>query len=117
DGGQEGGACGEGGRHALGRTGAHVADREHAGHAGLERQGAAAGAASTLCQVEAGEDEALVVDGDVVAEPARAGIGADEEEEMAQRATVRGAVRAVPEHSGGEAALTVAGEFDDLLSD
>src|SRR5262249_62102701 len=75
------------------------------------------GAGGALWQVEAGEDEALVVDGDVVAEPARAGIGADEEEEMAQRATVRGAVRAAPEHSGGEAALTVAGKFDDFLAD
>ncbi len=66
------------GRAALDRAGAHVAGGVDAGDAGLEQ---AVGA-----RLGAGEDEALGVAGDRVAEPVGAGRGAEEEEEEGEAA-------------------------------
>ena len=71
------GALADRGRAALDRAGADVAGGVDAGHAGLEQ---AVGAG-----VGAGEDEALGVAGDRVAEPLGAGRGAEEEEEEGER--------------------------------
>ncbi len=68
------------GRAALDRAGAHVAGRVDAGHARLEQ---ALGAG-----VGAGEDEAVRVARDDVAEPVGAGRGAEEEEEEGERQPV-----------------------------
>ena len=72
-----GGALADRGRAALDRAGADVAGGVDAGDAGLEQ---ALGAG-----VGAGEDEALRVAGDGVAEPVGAGRGAEEEEEEGER--------------------------------
>ena len=65
------------GRAALDRAGADVAGGVDAGDAGLEQAlGAGLGA---------GEDEAVLVAGDRVAEPVGAGRGAEEEEEEGER--------------------------------
>mgnify|MGYP003693778565 CR=1 FL=1 len=62
----DGGAFADRRRHPFGRTRADIADREHAGPAGLERQGRATGSAGAVCEVEAGEDEALGIHGRAV---------------------------------------------------
>ena len=67
------GALADGGGAALDRAGADVAGGVDAGDAGFEQ---AVGAG-----LGAGEDEALLVAGDRVAEPLGAGRGAEEEEE------------------------------------
>ena len=64
-------------RHAFGRARASIADREYAGHAGLERQGGAAGRAA-IRKTAAGQDEALVIGRNAIHEPAGIGIGAYE---------------------------------------
>src|SRR4051812_50089018 len=67
------GALADGGSAALDRAGANVAGGIDAGDGGFEQAvGAGFGA---------GEDEALLVAGDAVAEPIGAGGGAEEEEE------------------------------------
>src|SRR5882672_8376040 len=64
-----GGTFSDGRRDAFGRARADIADGEHAGPAGLERQGGAAGRAGALGKVEAGEDEALGVHRRAAGEP------------------------------------------------
>src|SRR5260370_4091079 len=56
-----GGAFADRRRNALGRARAHVADREHAGHAGLERQGAPACPVDKKPAVAAGDAVTLLV--------------------------------------------------------
>ena len=67
------GALADGGRAALDRAGADVARRVDTGDAGLEQ--------ALGTGVGAGQDEALLVAGDAVAEPVGAGRGAEEQEE------------------------------------
>ena len=73
-------ALADGGRAALDRAGAHVAGGVDAGDAGLEQ--------ALGPRFGAGEDEALLVAGDHVAEPLGAGGGAEEEEEERERQPV-----------------------------
>src|SRR5260221_1788704 len=71
------GALADGGGHALDRAGAHVADGEYPRAARLQRMAPVAAA---------GPHEALRVQRDIaVREPARVGICADAEEEVADR--------------------------------
>ena len=62
-------------------------------------------------------DEALGVHRRAVLQPGGVGIGADEQEQMAQRAGVSGAVGPLTEYRGGEAVGAVALERHDLLAD
>ena len=65
----------------LDRSGAHVADREHAGHRGFQRRHRSLAILSVL---NAGQHEAGAIDLDAAAvEPAGGGIGADEQEQIA----------------------------------
>ena len=77
------------GRDALHRTLPHVADREHAGQRRLERQGRArrvlGAGRDRVGQRAVGEDEAVAVERDAVAEPAGRGLGADEAEQPGAR--------------------------------
>src|SRR5919106_508237 len=112
-----GGAFTDRRRDAFGRARAHVADREHAREAGLERQRGAAALTPAVGAGEAGEDEALVVHRRAVLEPDGIGVGPDEQEEMAQRVSVRGAGGPLPEHRSREAVGPVAFQRDHLLAD
>ena len=65
----------------LDRAGAHVADREHAGHGGFQRGDRPAAIRFAL---RAGQHEAAAIERDAAAvEPAGRGIGADEQEQVA----------------------------------
>jgi hypothetical protein len=90
------GAVADRAAHALDRAGAHVAHGERAAHAGLERVGHAARQHAAVLAgdgVGAGQHEAVLVDRHAAAfEPARLGIGADEQEHVAQLALVHLAV-------------------------
>jgi hypothetical protein len=79
--GNDGGTLADRRRDAFGRAGADVADREHPGEGGLERQGGTAGARAVRAG-EAGDDEPLGIHRHAVLEPPGVGIGADEQEEM-----------------------------------
>ena len=65
-------------------------------------------------EIDPGHHESLVVDRDTILEPAGIGIGADEQEQMAERARVRLAVRAVAEGRTGKASYAVTFQADDL---
>src|SRR3954454_938702 len=72
------------GGDALDRSVADVAAGEDAGHARLEQVRIAPGPqAARLAHVRAGEHEALRVERDLLREPSRLGVGADEDEEAA----------------------------------
>src|ERR1700728_3085246 len=72
----------DGGRHAFDRTAPYVADAEDAGPTRLEGQGHEIGILkSDHWDVCAGEQEAMIVDGELPVQPLGAGRGADEDEE------------------------------------
>jgi hypothetical protein len=71
-----GSALPDGGADALHRSGAHIADREHARHAGLERQR----------KIVPRGNETLFIDRDVaILEPRGARVRAEEQEHVADR--------------------------------
>src|SRR5438270_12751199 len=74
------------------RAAAHVAGGEDPGAAGLEEERRAAIAFRGGCGSRSGQDEAMVVEGDLAVQPAGSGLGADEDEEGAhvQRAAFAG---------------------------
>src|SRR5207344_1380293 len=85
----DGGAFADGCRHPLGRARAHIADGEHAWPACLERPSLSPRRPGAVDELSASDHEALVVDLNAILEPAGIGIGADEQEEVAERAGVR----------------------------
>src|SRR5450830_60748 len=114
-----------GGGHALGRTGAYVADGEHARHARFQRgplrqvvvagvAGADAGAAFLARDVKTGTDKTLFIDGHSAAvQPVRIRIGADEQEHAAHGVIVFLArLLVAPAHA--RQAIVIAFERDDF---
>src|ERR1700722_17136645 len=80
---------------ALDRAVADVASDEDAGDAGLEQVGVAIELPHVFgvrLQIRPGEDEALGIAGDAGGQPARLGLGADEDEDRAGR-TLEFAIR------------------------
>src|SRR5471032_1210845 len=123
--GNHGCSLAHGGRHALGGTGAHVADGEDAGHTGFQRgpfrqvvvagvAGADAGAAFLARDVKARADKTLFIDGHGAAvQPVRVRIGADEQEDAAHRVIVFLA-RLVVAPAHARQAIVIAFECDDF---
>lgn len=73
-----------GGGYPFHRTVSHVADREHAGHAGLEQKRRPLerppfGQSSISQKILPGSYEALLVAFDLPGQPIRVGLGSDEE--------------------------------------
>src|SRR6185437_13978606 len=100
-------ALADGGGDALDRAGAAVAYGEDAGEAGLEGEGGAADRAGGAAEVgdlevDAGEEEAVVVLGQGAVEPLGARVGADEDEEAAAAEVATLAAAVVFDHDALE---------------
>ena len=96
------GAFADRGRDALGGARPDIADGEHAGMAGLERQNSM-DAGNHAAILGPGRDEAVLVGRDTAFEPADIRIRADEQEKMAKRTPMRRAGVAVREDHRGQA--------------
>ena len=90
----DGGSFSDRSRNTLGRTCPHIADGEHTGPTGLERQDGAGIFASRARTIGAGNDEPLVIHRDAAIEPGGVRIGANEQEKVAQGTCVDGPSRA-----------------------
>jgi hypothetical protein len=110
----DGGALSNGRRDAFSRAGPHVADGEHAGLAGLERQDSPAGRACALSKICSGHHEAFVVHRDAMLEPSGVRIGANEQEEVAERTTVCRPRLAVAEYRTSKSTDLVALQPDNF---